>query len=259
MSSYSELYREIKDEFSKSPKSRDPLGVDQALMGRFYRPIGMVLAPIFIKMSFSANQVTLLSVLFGTLANILFVSGDARWFVTAALCYIVFCILDYTDGLVARHYKKSTYFGKMIDLLSGTMVASFIPFFVGYGVTKAGLLPGWMSSDHFLFLSALASINNLVSKFLGASFSLAKAEVQNLTGQKREHVPINRKGFTFMMRRLMLHLRAATAQMALLIVTLLNVAFLFPIGLLALATFQLGVVVIEIFRTGPTALSLEKL
>jgi phosphatidylglycerophosphate synthase len=260
MGRYAKLYREVRNEFSRSPKSKAAWDETNAVCPKyFYRPAGLLLAPFFILLGISANAVTFLSFLLGTVGNALFIVGSPRLFLPGALFFIGFVILDFTDGVVARHEKKSTYFGKMIDLMAGLFVSSFLPLTVGFGVIRAGVLPSWISSSLFYAgLCALAATFNLMGKFLAASFSVERARVQAVNPKRREESAAVRGGLKNLIQRIVFHLSSGSAQVVLLILTLANLVWAFPLALLVLAVLQLLLVVVEILRSGPTVLATEK-
>ncbi len=260
MPGYIELYRQVRAEFARSPKSTAPWDTGNGLAGRLvFRPLGLLLAPLFIKLSLSGNVVTLLSFVMGMLGNALFLLGDPGLFLAGALCLFGFAALDFTDGLVARHQGKSTHYGKMMDLLSGVFVASFEPVFVGFGAARAGEAPAWLGTGAlYLFLAAMATTLNLMSKLLAASFDLERAKVQRLGPSALEPPGTGGRGLRYRARRVLFHLTANTAQIVLLALTLAGFAFVFPLALFALASVQLAAVVLEVFRTGPKVLAVEK-
>jgi phosphatidylglycerophosphate synthase len=261
MSSYAKLYRQVRAEFSRSPKSKAAWDETNAALPRiFYRPAGLALAPLFILLGISGNGVTFLSFLLGTTGNVLFALGRPQLFLPGALFLIAFVILDFTDGVVARYEKKSTYFGKMVDLMAGTFVSSFLPLTVGFGVARAGLLPDWFGSALlYTALCGLAAILNLMRKFLATSFSLERARVRGEEPKKEEESAAGGGGIKYLIRRVLFHIASGSAQVALLILILVNLTWAFPLALLGLAGLQLLLTVLGIVRTGPTVLAIEKL
>lgn len=259
MQGYVHLYREVKNEFARSPKSTAKWDVGNAFAGKYiYRPLGLLAAPIFIMLSISGNGVTMISFLVGTAGNLVFLAGRQEWFLAGALCFVLFAVLDFTDGVVARHEAKSTHFGKMLDLLSGTLVASFVPLCVGFGVLRAGALPSWLEGLGYAFLASLATAINLITKVVSTSFALevsVVAERRRADGPPNESAP---SGLRLLFRRAMFHLTGTTSQLALLVVTLLDAAYLFPLILLLLASLQLVLALTRVFKTGPRLLAIEK-
>lgn len=110
---YLNLVRTLSDLYRRS---RKPTTEDGWLAARFFfRPLSFVVAPIFIYLGLSANQVTLLNV--GVLAGALciFVLGGQAAMIAAALLLFLFTVLDYVDGNIARYHGTSSVYGKMVD------------------------------------------------------------------------------------------------------------------------------------------------
>lgn len=260
MGSYLNLLREIREEFARSPKSTARWDVGTAFAGRWiYRPLGMLAAPAFIMLSMSANQVTLLSFIVGMTGISLFLLGDPSLFLIGAICYMGFVVLDFSDGLVARHERKSTHYGKMMDHLSGAVVAAFAPIFVGFGVARADQVPDLLlPMTGYLLLASLASVVNLLGKELSASFALEQARVARGREGERQDEEGRPGGLAYLVRRTVFHATSSTSHLMLLALILLDLTYLFPPLLLVLASVKLLVVLASIFRTGPRVLAIEK-
>jgi phosphatidylglycerophosphate synthase len=258
--SYIALVREVRGEFRQTKKSGADWDSSNSLAGRYiYRPLGILFAPLFILISMSGNQVTLLSFLVGLAGIGLFLLGNADLFLAGALGYFAFTVLDFTDGLVARHERKSTHFGKMLDHMSGVAVSALAPIFIGFGVARAGLVPAWCGPDVFyLLLASLASAVNLMGKELEVSFALARSRVPGSGAARPPEPPKSSRGTLYLIRRLVFHASSETAHLVLIALTLLGATAIFPLLLLGLAGVKLLVVLSEIFRAGPRVLAIEK-
>ena len=260
MTGYSQLYNQVEADFRQSSKSGKFWSMDSAITGRFFfRPLGFLLAPLFIKLSFSANQVTYLSFLVGTLGNVLFALGDPRFFVAAATCYVGFAILDFVDGPVARHHKTNSYFGKLVDSSSGLLVSSFVPICVGFGVARSGTLPEWIDSPRvYIFLAALSVIVNLVGKQISSNFSLQQAKLRSLPSERTDDGPPTHRTASYILRRAMFHAISNTAHLGLLILTMVGLTYLFPLLLLPLAALQFLLTLLKVSRSGAVLLRVEE-
>ena len=62
----------------------------------------------------------------------------------------------------------------------------------------------------------------------------------------------------YLTRRVVFHLSSGSAQIVLLVLTLANLTWAFPLALFGLAGLRLLLVVLEIVRTGPTVLATER-
>lgn len=98
----------------------------------FVRPASFYLAPIFLYFGFTANQVTMLGaiILLVGLAAI-GVAGSYTAVILGAILVNVWFILDYVDGVVARHRSTESVFGEFLDWVTGVVERTFLPIVVG--------------------------------------------------------------------------------------------------------------------------------
>ena len=105
----------------------------------FNRPLASIFVAFFYRYtSISANQVTMLAILFGIAAGILFGSGTRTSLFIGGLFYPVSLVLDCVDGQLARLKGTSSEFGRILDgisdyivgisILGGTLVAMLTKF-----------------------------------------------------------------------------------------------------------------------------------
>jgi phosphatidylglycerophosphate synthase len=152
---YSEVtVGDIRDSF--------PDGKSDALWTRFVlRPLSFPLAWLFIKLGFSANQVTYFSIICTLSGTGLFLSGSESLAVAAAVLFNVFALLDCVDGNIARARPGENPYGQWIDALGGYI--SYTAVFISMGVfveIQAGLLElDWVD---FVFVGAVAATTNLL-------------------------------------------------------------------------------------------------
>jgi phosphatidylglycerophosphate synthase len=98
-------------------------------IGRYYIvPISKFLASRIAKTGMTANQVTLVSFILGMLSGVLLFFNDPMCYFLAALCHLLFWILDITDGKVARLKRSVSAFGKWFDPVAGEIVDYFVHF-----------------------------------------------------------------------------------------------------------------------------------
>lgn len=260
LSNYFLLYKQISREYNDSPKSKDRWGAQNSITGKLlYRPAGFLLAPLFVIFSFSANQVTLLSFFAGAVGNILFVAGKSQLFLPGSIILLLYVVLDFTDGLVARHNKTSTHFGKMMDFLAGSTIAPFIPLFVGYGVVESGILPDSINKNYYLLISASASIVNMVAIRVKLQYKIEKMKIGVYKGKESEGLRIENKRTMILVKRIIFHLVAGTSHLLLVVLVLGHLLYLYPIFFLALGVIQYVLSLHTLFHEGPTALKKEKL
>ena len=93
----------------KSDETDDPIDVF------VYDPIAIRLTYLFIKLGWSANTVTLLSLVFGVGGAVLLYPKDVLLNLLGIACEIFAAVLDCSDGQVARLSHTSTPFGRVLD------------------------------------------------------------------------------------------------------------------------------------------------
>lgn len=110
----------VLNSFQKSVK---PKAVEELVDYYFYRRLANFLVPFFVRLRFSPNQVTFLSLITGLLASYLVFH---RYFFWGTLIAIVAIIFDCCDGQVARLTGKTSPFGRGMDGLCDSIWISFL-------------------------------------------------------------------------------------------------------------------------------------
>lgn len=99
------------------------------------RVLGRRLVPGCIRAGFSANLVTLLSLVSGVLGGWWFACGTRAMWVAGALAFTGANVLDETDGALARQTGTTSEGGKLFDTIADTVV--HVALFLGVGVGMA--------------------------------------------------------------------------------------------------------------------------
>lgn len=74
------------------------------------------ITPIFLPLSVTANQITIISGFFGITGAVLLVFQSHVMLVLAAVCIQLFAILDLVDGNIARAKNMQSKFGQWLDI-----------------------------------------------------------------------------------------------------------------------------------------------
>ena len=85
----------------------------------FYRRIGYVLALLFRRLHITPNAVTIVSIIIGAAAGVLYYYNDIRLNAIGILLLIMANTLDSTDGQLARMTGKKTLWGRILDGFAG--------------------------------------------------------------------------------------------------------------------------------------------
>jgi hypothetical protein len=126
-----------------------------------YRPVAFLFVKLIARTNVTPNQLTLASMIFGVMGGIAFARGTPDAYVAGAALYLVYNILDCSDGQLARVKNSGSRIGRVLDGIADYVAT--IAAFVGIGVGFAN------SSEHPLLmwgLTAFAGISNAVQSGL---------------------------------------------------------------------------------------------
>ena len=115
----------------------------------FNRPCGRPLSKLLIRTPVSPNAISLVSILMGVGAAILFSVGQYQTAILAALVFQLSAIIDCVDGDVARVLCKESVFGKWLDLAGDQIVHVSVFAGVALGVVhaSAGRAALWLGAS----------------------------------------------------------------------------------------------------------------
>ena len=82
----------------------------------FYNLAATAITPFFLRRSWTPNQITIVSGVFGIIAAGLLISQKHLILVIAAFCIQVFAVLDLVDGNIARAKNMQSKFGQWLDI-----------------------------------------------------------------------------------------------------------------------------------------------
>ena len=149
----------------------------------FY-PIANKLTPIFFFLKFSANTITLLSGLIGVLGAICFSSNNKLIMLLGSFGYILYYLLDYIDGNIARKNKSSSLSGMFLDLFMSPIVAISTSMALYLGGIQSGINSGvnqiLLNTIGIMFLiSTLILYSRFAFVWLTISTKLVEERYQN--------------------------------------------------------------------------------
>lgn len=147
------LYTEYK-------KSLKMLEVEEILDLIIFRPPAFLLVKLIYQTTITPNQITRVSLFFGVFGAFLITFGTATAFTLAAICFIIYNILDCSDGQLARLQNSGTLTGRIVDGSADYIVAvtSYLAIGVGYASN---------TNDPFFYwtLTVLAGFSNALHSF----------------------------------------------------------------------------------------------
>lgn len=253
--SYISLYNEVVKQYKSSGK----YDVDTWFGRYFYRRIGNLLAPLFIKMNLSGNQVTLIGFLIGWAANLTILIGGEPYFLVGAILYVTFAVIDHVDGTVARYRGEGSYYGRVIDNVCGMTVSSFTPLIVAYSVVISGVLKINISNEFYLLLAGFAVIFNLMYKYGNTTLQVTKLLSSSEYKDKESKTDgAHRSGFLLMIMSIVKELSSATVHLTLLVLVIIGYAWFYPILILLAAVGLFSLFLIKLYKSSTGVLEKEK-
>jgi len=140
-----------------------------------YRP----LAFLFVKATYSTNitpdQVSVVALIIGSAAGVMFGFGEYSFFVIGASLYILSNILDCADGQIARLKKNGTKVGRVVDGFVDYIVSIFVFVGIAIGLMKqfnnheiiliGNSVLDWKPGAYIWFASILGAVSSAVQAF----------------------------------------------------------------------------------------------
>ena len=104
---------------------------------KIMRPLSFYITRLFLLLSISANQASVIGFIFTLMGSIMLATGIYIYMVIAVLLINIGILIDYVDGNIARYHNKPTYYGTFIDGIFGVTMYTMIPFALGVGVNNS--------------------------------------------------------------------------------------------------------------------------
>ena len=105
------------------------------LWGRYVlREVSYYPAWLFLRVGLSPNLITAISITIGLIGCLLMAIGNYVGMITGVLLLILWALLDYTDGQVARCSNSASNYGKFLDFLGDSIVSALLFVCLGIGI-----------------------------------------------------------------------------------------------------------------------------
>jgi phosphatidylglycerophosphate synthase len=121
------------EEYKKSLKMKE---VEEIFDLIFYRPVAFLFVRAVYKTDLTPNGISKAAILMGVIAGCFYSLGQHVYFKIGALFYLLFNILDCSDGQLARLKKNGTPVGRIIDGISDYLaaIAVYIGILIGFAL-----------------------------------------------------------------------------------------------------------------------------
>ena len=147
--------------------------VYDSLQDRLFVPVALYLVWLFVRIGVSGNAVSWLSALVAVLGAFLLTSSDSLVVLTGSFGYILWCLLDYVDGAVARFNGKGSVAGQYIDWIMH--VIAHIAIIAGIAIGAMNSVGAWIYP--FAILGIVAA-GLTYAKFSMAWFAICMEQQQ---------------------------------------------------------------------------------
>jgi phosphatidylglycerophosphate synthase len=146
------------EEYRKSLKMKE---VEEIFDLIFYRPIAFLLVRAVYNTRITPNQLSITAIFMGVAAGYFFSLGQPVYFKTGALFYLLFNILDCSDGQLARLKKNGTTAGRIIDGISDYLatIAVYIGIAFGFALKNE-------NNFYWLILLSFAGLSSIIQGIL---------------------------------------------------------------------------------------------
>jgi phosphatidylglycerophosphate synthase len=185
-----------------------------------YRPAAFLVVKAVSGTKIRPDQISITAILMGFVAGYFYSLGKTRESVVAGLFYLLFNILDCSDGMLARLKKTGTLVGRIIDGISDyfASVAVYTGLLIGFAL-KTDRAFYWST---LLIIAAICSgIHSILVDFYRNRFvdyvTLGRSNFRNDIGKyRKEYISLRKqKGEKFKKLILLLYLKYSQLQSSL--------------------------------------------
>ncbi len=187
------------EEYKKSLKMKE---VEEIFDLIFYRPLAFLFTRIIYKTKITPDNITIAAIFMGVIGGCFYSFGKPVYFKTGAIFYLLYNILDCSDGQLARLKNNGTPVGRIIDGIADYIATTAV--YIGIAVGFAYRTPRpyfWLS---MLMIAGLSAVFHgiLVDYYRTRFLYYVKRTTVNLELQienfKKEYESIrNQKGKRF--------------------------------------------------------------
>lgn len=140
---------------------------------------------LFLRLGISANQVTYLSLLSGTIGCLFLAFGTYKGMIIGALLVNIYALLDNVDGSMARCTNSCSKYGAFLDGVVDTTMSVFVFTCAGIGAFNFYYSEQWLNSVNilsnidrnvFLFLGCWTALCYIFPRLIGYTFQKTFSE-----------------------------------------------------------------------------------
>lgn len=121
--------------YSDYKKSLKMIEVEEVFDLFFYRPLAFILVKLIYRTNITPNQLTLSAIFMGVIGGFFYTRGNPEnslYFIIGAGFFMMFNILDCSDGQLARLKHNGTHTGRIIDGVADYIAVTAV--YIGIGI-----------------------------------------------------------------------------------------------------------------------------
>jgi phosphatidylglycerophosphate synthase len=141
-------------EYKKSLKMTE---IEEFIDLFFYRPLAFILVKIIYPTNITPNQLTITAIFVGITSGFVYATGLPNSCIYGAILFMLYNIIDCSDGQLARLKKNGSHAGRIIDGIADYLATAAV--FIGLGV---GHFDKSYSLGLWWLLLVLAAISNII-------------------------------------------------------------------------------------------------
>jgi len=157
----------------------------------FIRRLSFYVTYIFINLGFSANSVSLLSVIVAIAGCVSLSVNSHPYRILGVFLINFWLVLDCVDGNIARCRKQSSLMGEFFDAVSGYTISAFSLLVTGIAAYNTSSFMSGIYNEWFIVAGALGSISNILSRLVYQKFTNSRLLEDRENGRAKEYVPEN--------------------------------------------------------------------
>lgn len=147
--------------FTEYKKSLKMAEAEELIDLFFYRPLAFLLIKIIYNTRITPDNLTLAAIITGLIGGFFYAFGLQWTCYVGASFYILFIILDCSDGQLARLKKNSSSIGRLLDGIADYVVVTAIYIGIAIGYSQKEGVP-----SHMLFLLLLSGASIIIQEVL---------------------------------------------------------------------------------------------
>jgi phosphatidylglycerophosphate synthase len=132
-----------------------------------FRPLSYPATVPFLRLGWSANQVTYLSGITGFAGLAALATGSSLMLLLGSMLLFISILLDHVDGNVARIQDSASYLGKFIDGVKDKFVIGLFPYALAIGVATSEVSTINFRPTTWLILGSFASLAYFAAEVTG--------------------------------------------------------------------------------------------